>query len=252
MAQIRRNMAKKKLAQGGVVSVVSGESTPEIIDFLGQFGFDGAWLESEHGAVDFADIGDMTRACDLWGMTSVARVTTNAEWLIGRTLDRGATGICVPHVNTKEDAIKVVNGAKFAPIGYRGGYTGRQGYGVDGFVNKINDEILLVILIEDIEAINNLEEILTVDDIDVFFIAPTDLAQSMGLPGQADHPDVQSTIDKAVQKIVGAGRVAGALANDKNIERHINNGVRFLLINWGSWVKKGAQDYISKVNSLEK
>ena len=93
MAQIRRNMAKKKLAQGGVVSVVSGESTPEIIDFLGQFGFDGAWLESEHGAVDFADIGDMTRACDLWGMTSVARVTTNAEWLIGRTLDRGALSL---------------------------------------------------------------------------------------------------------------------------------------------------------------
>ena len=139
------------------------------IDIFGPNGFDGVWLEGEHGAVDASRIGDLTRACDLWGMTSITRVNRNDQALIYRTLDCGSMGICVPHVNTKAEAQNVVDGAKFAPIGHRGMFTSRQGYGVDNYFDVANSQTLVIVLIEDIVAVNNLDEILTVDHIDVFF-----------------------------------------------------------------------------------
>ena len=91
MAQMRENKAKHKLERGEVVTIVSGHNSSDIIDFLGQFGFDGVWIEGEHGPVDFADIPDMTRASDLWGMTSVVRVNTNTPGIIYRTFSDIAT-----------------------------------------------------------------------------------------------------------------------------------------------------------------
>jgi 4-hydroxy-2-oxoheptanedioate aldolase len=80
--------------------------------------------------VDYADLGNLTRACDLWGKTSVVRVMDNDYATIYRTLDRGAQGICVPHVNTRAEAEAVVEAAKFAPLGRAGMFTSRQGFGV--------------------------------------------------------------------------------------------------------------------------
>ena len=93
VAQMRENRAKRKLQRGEVVTVISGHQSPDMIDFLGQFGFDAAWLEGEHGPIDSADIPDLTRACDLWGMTSVVRVNLNIPGVIRyHTLDVGAYG----------------------------------------------------------------------------------------------------------------------------------------------------------------
>ena len=247
MAEIRRNRAKHKLAEGGVVSIMAGYMTPDLIDFLGPLGFDGIWIEGEHGPVDFKDIPDLTRACDLWGMTSVARVNLNVPGVIYRTLDVGVQSIVVPHVNTPEEARAVVEAAKFHPIGARGMYTSRQGIGVDDYHSKANDETLVVVLIEDIVAIDHLDEILKVDHIDVFFVAPGDLSQSMGYLGQMFHPDVQAVADKAFQQIIDAGRVAGSVANDANVESLIAKGVRFFQIGWAPWVEAGSRAYLEKV-----
>ena len=117
---------------------------------------------------------------NLWGMTSITRVNRNDQGLIYRTLDCGAMGICIPHVNTKAEAQNVVDGAKFAPTGHRGMFTSRQGYGVDDYFDVANLQTLVVVLIEDIVAVNNLGDILTVDHIDVFFVAPSELSDFYG------------------------------------------------------------------------
>ena len=247
MAQLRENRIKHKLQRGEVATVISGGNTAELIDLLGPLGFDGAWIEGEHGPVDFADIPDMTRACDLWGMTSIARVNHNVPGVIYRTFDVGAQGVCVPHVNTAEEARAVVDASKFHPLGSRGSFTSRQGYGVDGYISKANDETLVIILIEDIVAINNLADILTVDHIDVFFVASGDLAQTMGQPGNPTHPEVLATVDKAVEQIIRAGRVAGAVVNDANVEGYIEKGVRCVMTGWPLWLTAGAMGYLNKV-----
>ena len=244
---MRENRIKRQLQAGQTAIAVSGHHNADMIDFLGQFGFDGVWLEGEHGPVDWDAIGDMSRACDLWGMASVTRVNNNDPGTIMRALDRGTMGIVVPHVNSREAAEQAMKSAKYAPVGYRGMFGGRQSFGVPDYFRHANDQTLIVVLIEEIEAVNNLAEILTVDDIDVFFVAPADLAQTMGHIGNHTHPDVQATIDKALAQIVAAGKTAGTLATDDNVARYRDAGVRFFLTGWTNWVSQGAKAFLQRV-----
>ena len=245
MAELRKNRAKQKVEDGGVATIVTqGNGTGDMIEFLGTLGYDGVWIEAEHGPIDFRDIPDLTRACDLWGLTSVVRINLNLPGVIYRTLDVGAQAIVVPHVNTAEEARAVVEGAKFYPLGQRGSYTSRQGVGVAGYQEKANDETMAIILIEDIVAVNNLTEILKVDGISVFFVAPGDLGQSMGNPG-ADK--VAATVERAIGQIASAGKVAGAVVNESNLEKHLDWGARFLLSSWAGWVGAGSKAYLEKV-----
>jgi 2-keto-3-deoxy-L-rhamnonate aldolase RhmA len=240
--KIRPNRVKDKLAANQIATILSGTNDPDLIDQLCTLDVDGVWLEGEHGAVDYADLGNLTRACDLWGKTSVVRVMDNDYATIYRTLDRGAQGIVVPHVNTRAEAEAVVAAAKFAPVGKRGMFTSRQGFGVDNYLGTANDQSLLIVLIEDIAAVRNLDEILKVDHIDVFFVAPNDLATSMGHIGNMGHPQVQETIDRAVMRIVEFGRSAGMLVNLENVERYTRMGVRALMTSFFPWVQAGAKD----------
>ncbi len=243
---------RQKLLSGKNVGVISGLHNADMVEFLGQFGVDGIWLECEHGGVTWDQIGDLSRACDLWGVASVTRVMANEPWLITRTFDRGASGIVVPHVSTRAEAAKVVEAAKFAPLGLRGMFGSRRSLGVSDYYNKANEETLVVVLIEEIEAIQNLAEILTVDNIDVFFVAPSDLAQTMGHIGNIGHPDVQSTIDTAIKQIVKAGRIAGTLVTDDNRDRYFDMGVRFSMTSWMSWAGKGAVAYRDSIERYNK
>ena len=243
---IRPNKVKQRLAAGQVATILAGTNDADLIDQLGPLGADGIWLEGEHGGVDYADLGDLTRACDLWGVTSVVRVMDNDYATIYRTLDRGAQGIVVPHVNTRAEAQAVVEAAKFAPLGKRGMFTSRQGFGVGDYFKTANDQSLLIVLIEDIAAVGNLDEILKVDHIDCFFVAPSDLATSMGHIGNMTHPDVQQTIDGAIKKIVQSGRVAGTLVNLGNVERYARLGVRLVMTSFFPWIQAGAKELIER------
>jgi len=242
----RPNRVKQRLAAGQVATILSGTNDPDLIDQLGPLAPDGIWLEGEHGGVDYADLGNLTRACDLWGMTSVVRVMDNDYATIYRTLDRGAQGIVVPHVNTRAEALAVVEAGKFAPLGKRGMFTSRQGFGVADYFQTANDQSLLIVLIEDIVAVKNLDEILKVDHIDVFFVAPNDLATSMGQIGNMGHPQVQQTVDAALARIVQAGRTAGMLVNAANVERYTRMGVRALMTSFFPWIQAGAKDLMDR------
>jgi 4-hydroxy-2-oxoheptanedioate aldolase len=243
---IRPNKVKQRLAAGQVATILAGTNEPDLIDQLGTLGADGIWLEGEHGGVDYADLGNLTRACDLWGMTSVVRVMDNDYATIYRTLDRGAQGIVVPHVNTHAEAQAVVDAAKFAPLGKRGMFTSRQGFGVGDYFKTANDQSLLIVLIEDIVAVHALDEILKVDHIDVFFVAPSDLATSMGHIGNVGQPEVQKTIDGAIAKIVQSGRKAGTLVSLDNVERYTKMGVRCIMTSFVPWIQAGAKDLMER------
>ena len=247
MAILRPNKVKAKLMRGEPVTVVAGTITSDLVEFFGNLGFDGAWVEAEHGPFDFGDIADLTRACDLWGMTSIVRVNLNLPGVIYRTLDQGAQGIVMPHVDTADQARAVVRAAKFQPIGARGMITSRQGIGVENYMGTANDETLVIVLIEDILAVENLDDILKVDHIDVFFVAGSDLAQSMGYP--EGHPDVDLTIDQTNRRIVAAGRRAGAVVEDHTLDMYLDQGATFLMSEWEQWASAGASAYLKRVSA---
>jgi 4-hydroxy-2-oxoheptanedioate aldolase len=250
MGTIRPNRVKQKLAAGQTAVCLSGIDSPELVDQVGQLGVDAIWIEAEHGPIDFGHIPNMTRACDLWGMTSVVRVNALHYGTIYRTLDLGAQGVCVPHIDTADHARQFVEAAKFAPLGKRGLFTSRQGYGVPDYLSVANDQTLLVALIEDIRAVENLDEILKVDHVDVFFVAPSDLAASMGLIGKIGDPKVVETIETTLKRIIAAGRTAGTMlpAPDKG-EHYAAMGVRFLLSAILPFLSKGIGDLLGRIGS---
>lgn len=234
---------RARLLGGEVVGVVSGHHSTDMVDWMGQFRPDAIWMECEHGPGNWEEIGDFSRACDLWGCASIVRVMSGDAATITRTLDRGASGVVVPHVNTREQAQSVATACRFGPLGLRGMFGSRRSYGVSNPLKDANEEIVMIVLIEEAEAIANLDEILKVDGIDVFFVAPSDLAQTMGHPGNPAHPEVQATIDSALVKIRDAGRVPGTLVTDSNRDRYLDLGVRFVMTSWLPWVQSGLRSF---------
>ena len=253
MIEIRKNRAKQKLKNGETVIAVSCTDT-DMVDFLGSTGtVDVIWVEMEHGEATWSQISDITRACDLWGMTSLVRVNNNDPWLVGRALDRGAQAVVVPHVNTKKEAESLVRGGKYTPEGSRGMFTSRQGLGVSDYITKANEEIMLLALIEDVIAIENLQEILTVKGVDCFMVVPGDLSQSMGPEylGKPSHPIVEEVIESSMKKIAAAGYATGSTAGDNNIERWVSAGGRMFLCSFQGYIESGLTNLKNKAKTAE-
>jgi 4-hydroxy-2-oxoheptanedioate aldolase len=215
---------------------------------LGHFGFDGVFLDCEHGPASWEEVEHMVRAAELAGYTSVVRVQDHAAATITRALDRGAGGIQVPHVNTAAEAAAIVEHAKYAPLGHRGWSGWRGAYGLDGleYARQANASTLIAIMLEEVEALDNLDDILRVDHVDVFFVAPGDLAQSMGLPGQANHPSVQNAIDDALRRIKSSGRVSGTLTTPRTLEHYLDLGVLFLYVGLQSILEPASHDFVNQ------
>ena len=244
-----RNNLRARLQGGEVVGVVAGHHSTDLVDWLGQFRPDAIWMECEHGPGGWEEIADFSRACDLWGCASIVRVMSGDAGTITRTLDRGASGIVVPHVNTREQAQAVATASRFGPLGLRGMFGSRRSYGVSDPHADANEEIITIVLIEEAQAIANLDEILTVDGIDVFFVAPSDLAQTMGHTGNPTHPEVQTAIDRALTRIREAGRVPGTLVTDANRDRYLDLGVQFIMTSWLPWVQSGLHTFQSTLDA---
>jgi 4-hydroxy-2-oxoheptanedioate aldolase len=211
-------------------------------------GFEAVFIDCEHGAPGWEDVENMVRAAELVDVTSIVRVQSNDPSTITRTLDRGAGGVQVPHINTREEAEAAVRAAKFAPIGHRGYAGGRASLGVTGnFTVHANAETMVIAMLEEVEALTNLDEILKVEHIDTFFIAPGDLAQSMGYPGQMDHPDVQAAVQDGVRRLRAAGRAPGVLATSGAIARRfIELGALFIYVSLGSLLQPGTRDFLAE------
>jgi 2-keto-3-deoxy-L-rhamnonate aldolase RhmA len=241
---------RRRLDDGGVAVVVAGHAmTSDTVDFVGQLGFDAVWLEGEHGAVTWDRIGDLGRAAELWGMAALLRVRTLDPTLIVRGLSLGAHGIVVPQVTTADEARVAVAAARFAPEGRRGVTRGRRSYrsvdasGPDHHFAVENANAVVVVQLEDPEALSNIDEITSVDGLDVVFVAPNDLAQSMGRQGQLDHPDVVAAIDAGLARIAATGKVAGTLCQPQHIDRFVALGARLLYVSLDGWIRAGAADY---------
>lgn len=255
--RMRENVAKRRLSSGLPVLApnLGPNSIPDLdtLDYLCSLGLvDVAWIEMEHGPWTWADLSDASRVCDLWGATSLVRVNGNDPSIIGRVLDRGIQGVLVPHVNTREQAERAVSGAYFAPAGKRGMFKSRQSFGVDEYFQRANDEIMVVVLIEELEAVGNLDAILAVEGIDCFFVAPSDLSQSMGehYLGKSRGPEVQGVVKETVKRIVGAGRNAGTIVDDSNLQEYLDLGTRFLRLHAMTYLENGLRRFRDKAAQI--
>lgn len=247
---MRHNVAKEKLAAGKPVSVIAPTYTSGgLIELVGHLGFDVVFIDCEHGPAGWEEVEDMVRAAELVNATPIVRVQANDHSTITRALDRGAGGVQIPHINTREQAEAAVRHAKYAPLGHRGWAGGRAAFGEKPaeYARRANEETMVVAMLEEVEALRNLDEILKVDNIDAFFIAPGDLSQSMGYPGQMEHPEVQAAIDDAVRRTRAAGRAPGVLATPAIVARYVEMGALFIYVGLASLLAPSAREFLAAV-----
>jgi len=248
LAEFAANPIKKKIAEGGVGVIANGPNTSDMCDFLGQFGFDAALIDFEHGGVSWGELSDITRACELSGMASLVRLNRLDEAQILRTLDQGASGVIVPHVITVNDARRAASACRYPPAGVRGVHPGnRRSYGVANHFERAEEEVMCVALIEDEEAVENIEDLVAVDGIDVYSIGEGDVAASMGHIGDTGHPDVQRAITGAIEKIVGAGKAAGTGVTEQNVDHILDMGVRCIFVPYMNWIAQAAPLFLGRV-----
>jgi 2-dehydro-3-deoxyglucarate aldolase len=153
----------------------------------------------EHSAITLPQAQQLIRVIELCGCVPLVRVYANDPVIIKRVMDAGAYGVIIPMVITSEEAESAVNAVKYPPMGKIGvGLARAQGYGFDfeGYKNWVNNESVVIVQIEHIQAVNNLEEILTTPGVDGFIIGPYDLSASIGFPGEFEHPEYIEALNK--------------------------------------------------------
>jgi len=201
---MKENKLKKQLRKGEVVIGPFMKLTdPAAVEIAGYAGFDFVIIDTEHGPISIETAQNLIRAAEVVEITPIIRVTENNPVLILRALDIGAQGVEIPQINNKESAVRAIQAAKFAPAGDRGvcrfvraaKYSALDRYKYFEYANR---ETIAILHIEGTEGINNLRKILSVKGIDVIFIGPYDLSQSLGITGQVDHPRVIKEMEHIV------------------------------------------------------
>ena len=253
---MRENTMKKKLQHGQPVfgSMITFPS-PVVVEMLGYLGYDWVLIDNEHGniTVDLAE--DMIRAAEYSGTAPIVRPVGNRPEIISPFLDRGAWGVQVPHVNTPEEARAAVSAVKYYPEGERGLFSGGRPaeYGFSGatpdYVADANRNTLVCLMLEEVEAIENIQELVEVPGVDVYFIGAGDLSQSMGYPGQQTHPEVQALVEKGVQQIAASGITAGCSCPDALVPHYLELGVRYFHNTVGRLLQSASAEYLNNMRA---
>jgi len=207
---------------------------PLIFEMMAGCGFDWMVIDTEHTPVVPARAAALLQAAAPYPVSVGVRAGWNDAVEIKRLLDCGAQTIVVPYVQNAEEAAAAVRAVRYPPVGMRGvaGMTRATRFGaISGYAARASEEICLIVQIETVEAIGQIEEIARVEGVDCIFVGPSDLAASMGFPGEQSHPEVRKVAADAVRRIRAAGKPPGFLALDQGFLREVEEaGALFLAV----------------------
>ncbi|MBI4979896.1 MAG: 2,4-dihydroxyhept-2-ene-1,7-dioic acid aldolase [Spirochaetes bacterium] len=230
MNTIRKALRERTVTLGSWIQIghpVSGE-------VLARAGYDWLAVDMEHTDIGYEGFTNIARG--IKPLPVLARVEQNDTLAIRRVLDAGASGVIVPLVNTREEAMAAVAAAKYPPKGVRGfAYCRPNNYGVDfdEYVRTANDDIAVVVMIESKEGVANIDAILAVDGVDGVFIGPYDMSGSYGVPGETKHPLVVKACEDVVAACARAKKSAGlhvVVPDEAAIDRAFVQGFTFIAL----------------------
>jgi 4-hydroxy-2-oxoheptanedioate aldolase len=206
---MRENRLRKIWQEGGTtvngwLQVPSSFSA----EVMARAGWDSLTVDMQHGPVDYGNLVTMLQAISTTDTVPVVRVLWNDPGLIMRALDAGCYAVICPMINTREDAEAFVGACRYPPEGYRsyGPYRATL-YGGQDYTDHANETIVTMAMIETHEALENLEQILSVPGLDAVFVGPSDLGQSLGYGPGADHSEPE--VIEAIDRVLAAAREHG-------------------------------------------
>ena len=216
-------------ALGGWLAIPSSFSA----EIVARCDLDYVCVDTQHGLVDYRDSWKMLQAVNLGSATPLVRVPWNEPGIIGKSLDAGARGIIVPMVNTRTEAEAAVRACRYAPDGGRSYGPARviRQEGGDYYANA-NADVAVIVMIETVEAIGNLDDILSVPGLDAVYVGPSDLSVSLGLP--PGNNDGRAAFDEALATIVTGcvrrGVIAGCHTVSELCQRRVEQGFRMITV----------------------
>jgi len=253
---MRTNELKRKLAEGKtVVGSFVYVPSAKLTEIIGLCGFDFVVIDMEHGPVDTSIAEDMVRAAEVSGTTPLIRVSHNSPHLVLRALDIGAQGIHVPEINTTEDARLAADSMKYGPVGHRGlAGTRAADYGLrqplGEYAPIANQETMCIAHIESEQAVKNLDQLLQVPGIEIYYLGPEDISNSLGIPGQSRDPRVIGLVEDGIRQIVAAGKIAGCIAADSaQARRYVELGVRYIASHAIRFMANGSSSFLNEVRA---
>jgi 2-keto-3-deoxy-L-rhamnonate aldolase RhmA len=240
---MRRNQVKAKLRAGELVvgTMVFEFNTSGIGKIAANAGAEFVLYDTEHTGWGWETIGRMIAASRDATVTLV-RVPSTERSLLSRPLDLGAMGLMVPMVQSASQARDIVAWSKYPPVGLRGAAFGvaHDGYlGLDNLetMSSANDEGLILAQIETVEGLNNLDEIAAVEGVDVLWVGQFDLTNSMGIPGQFDHPNYLGALERVAKAADTNGKSAGFMVTSvEEAHRMVDLGFRALAYSGDLWI----------------
>jgi len=209
---VARNAVKHAAATGNVIRGIHMTfAAPVVIEVLASERLDFVYIDGEHGCFDWRDIELMCITAERHDLTPIARIPDPSSATITRFLDRGVRGIVVPHVESLDDARRVIDAAYFAPAGARSFGAGRPEYWESGadraaYMAACNDAVSVCMMIESDAGLALADKIAKVPGVDYLSFGMLDLAQSLGHPGNSSHPAVQKAVAECTARINQAGK----------------------------------------------
>jgi len=236
---------RKALKQGRVLyGMQLMTPVPAFVEIIGYSGFDFVFIDLEHTTIDLQGLSNLIIASELANVCSIVRVPDNDAVWIRKILEVGAEGIIVPHIKTSEDALKAVQAAKFPPEGTRGHGAMVRSYkytfpreNIAEYVRESNEGTTVILLIEENDAVENIEDILSVKGVDAILLGPHDLSISMGLTEQwSSNPYVKDRLEKVmaaakargVPIMLGIGLLLERPVTPEIVKQYIEKGVRLV------------------------
>jgi len=237
MQKLTNPLRSKLLAGNPIIGTAVTMPSPQLMRTLVDCGFDWLMVDLEHGPISPESAQAMINATQGSDCMPLVRLQANETWMAKMPLDIGAMGLFFPLIMTAKDAERAIKSTLYPPAGHRGfapihaGYRWRKS--LTEYAADADDTILKIIMIEHVDAVNQLENILQVPGIDLVFIAPYDLSQSLDLAGQFDHPIVKETIKQAEITIKAAGIDLGGYANSVDKGRELlDKGYKLLMLGY--------------------
>lgn len=209
---IARNAVKHAAASGDTIRGIHLTfAAPAVIEVLASERLDFVYIDGEHGCFDWRDIELMCIAAERHDLTPIARIPDPSSATITRFLDRGVRGIVVPHVESLDDAQRVIDAAYFAPAGARSFGAGRPEYWENGaeraaYMAACNGVVSVCMMIESEAGLALADQIAKVPGVDYLSFGLLDLAQSLGQPGNSSHPSVKQAVAECTARINKAGK----------------------------------------------
>jgi 4-hydroxy-2-oxoheptanedioate aldolase len=212
----RPNTLKARLKAGeSVYGAWVGSCSPGNTEILGHVGFDFLVIDQEHGAGEMADAVAALQAAESSGTPCIVRAPWNDPIWLKRILDAGAEAVMIPSVENAALAAAAVRACRYPPQGTRGyaaGVVRASTFGLEpNYIDKANENLLIVVQIESAAAVEHADEICAVEGVDVVFIGVNDLAGSIGRLEQLDHPDVRSLVRRVEDIILASGKPMGTV-----------------------------------------